>query len=220
MALDAWALLSLPELKEHLGINGTGQDTVLESVIMDTTEALEDYLDRDIVTRATLVEYHTMTVDGRDLFTCELRQRQWPIIAITSVYEDTASWPRTYPASTLLTVDVDYQKVRTQRDFIRRLNTGWGSAARIWGTGIRAIKLTYTGGYATTATVPRSIKTQAKKYAALLWREIDRKMQGVSSQSDALGNFQRFGPATITKEMEDALSTERRPELFETGEAA
>lgn len=220
-AVDAWALLSLDELKDHLAVNSTGTDTRLVDVIMETTDAFEDYLDRLVVTRGSIVEYHTMTVGGRDLVTSMLRQRQWPLIAITSIYEDTVTWPRTYPASALLTVDVDYQKVVEQRDYIRRLNTGWGSAARNWGTGIRAIKLTYTAGYASTATVPRAIKTQAKKYAALLWREIDRKTQGVSSQSDALGNFQRFGQAgVITAEMADALQSERRPELYETGEAA
>jgi hypothetical protein len=118
-----------------------------------------------------------------------------------------------YDATTLLTVDEDYEIVRGQRDFIRRLDS-------YWPYGTRTVKLVYTAGYATTAAVPGTIKAQAKRYAALLWREIDRKAQGVSSMSDSMGNVARFGAARITDEMRAALMDEARVERSETAEAA
>jgi hypothetical protein len=160
-------------------------------------------------------------VGGRSSFTVRLRPRQWPIIAITELCEDT-SWPRTYPIASRLVAGTDYEIVKAPRDYIRRLSSGpWGLGN--WspdgGDNSRPIRLTYSAGYAATA-VPARIKIQAKRYGALLWREIDRKLQGISGQSDAAGNFTRFGPAMITPQMKEALLEERRLELYETGEAA
>ncbi len=117
------------------------------------------------------------------------------------------------------------------RDYLRRLSAGSVAVGWFWPTGLKAdnlsygpaprpIRLTYTAGYTNTAAVPARIKTQAKRYAALLWRERERGSQGVSSMSDALGNFTRFGAARITPEMAEALYDERRIEFYETGEAA
>jgi hypothetical protein len=116
-------------------------------------------------------------------------------------------------------VGTDYELVKAvPRDFIRRLSSG--SPTSYEASGTRAVRLTYSGGYANTATVPSHIKLQAKRYGALMYREITRGLQGVSGQSDALGNFSRFGPAQITDDMAEALRDERRMDLYETGEAA
>jgi hypothetical protein len=231
MALLSYALLSLDELKDYLTISGSGQDNRLEEIINDTTDEIERFLRRQIVTRGTIVEYHTMKVNSRDLVLDELRPYQWPIISITELNED-LNWPRTYPTSSRLVLDTDYQIVKGQpRDYLRRLAGGSIAMGWYWPTGMRddnlsyapaarPIRLTYSAGFADTASVPRRIKLQAKRYAALLWREIDRKMQGISSQSDALGNFQRFWRGEIPQEMADALQDERRLEFYETAEAA
>lgn len=327
MALAAYALLSLAELKEHLAIAGPGQDAALSTVINDTTDEFENYLNRQFVYRPTAeavaalvngqswasgaitvanqpnsigrtlmvtwtlatggtltvtgtvggvaavtevfdvangltqnglkfftaisgavatnaagagtvtvlpsqgyVEYHTMRVNGRDLMTDELRPREWPVISIGELCED-LNWPRTYPTSSRLVQGSDYDLVKAPRHYLRRLMAGSVAVGWYWPTGMRVdglaygpaprpIRLTYAAGYASAATVPGRIKSQAKRYAALLWREIDRKIQGVQSQSDALGNFTRFGAAKITQEMADALQDEDRMEFYETGEPA
>jgi hypothetical protein len=221
MPLSEYALIALAELKRYLPLTGSEKDQLLEEVINETTDDWEAEWGRLIVTRGTVpipsVEYHTMEAGGSDLCVSELRPRNWPIIEIVSIHEDTA-WPRTYGAGSLLTLDVDYQIVRGQRDYIRRIGTGGG--LRHWATGTRAIKVVGRFGYADTASVPARIKARAKELAALKFRELDRQAQGVSSQGDAVGNFTRFGAARITTEMRAASQAEYRLERYETAEAA
>lgn len=226
--MAATDLITLAELKEHLAITGAGQDAPLQTVITEATDEIQRHLRRQIVTSGTLIEYHTMRVNGRDLMTDELRPLQWPILTVTDLRED-LNWPRTYGAATILVAGTDYEVVKGPRDYLRRLAAGSVAVGWNWPSGLKAenlsygpaprpIKLTYTAGYVNTAVVPVRLKLYAKRLAALMWREIDRKIQGVSSQGDALGNYTRFGPAQITDDMADALRDECRLEFYETGE--
>lgn len=209
MSLSTYALVSLTELKDHLGISGAGKDIALEDVINRVTDEIEQYLDRQIVTRGSLTEYHTFSED-----TCELRTLERPLTAVTTVHEDT-SLPRTYAAATLLVSGTDYHAVNPA-GVIRRIN-GAG-LLRSWATGYRAIKVVYTAGYASTATVPARIKAIALRYAALIWDEQKRQAFGVSGVSDALGNYTRFASAQLNDEMRSALAAERRWSIWESGE--
>jgi hypothetical protein len=111
----------------------------------------------------------------------------------------------------------DYHVVKGQRDFIRRLSSsGYGA----WARGVRSVKLVGKFGYADTGSVPLNLKQAAIRLAAVTWGEWSRKAHGVSSMSDSLGNFTRFGAARITDDMLADVSEERRVELYETGEAA
>lgn len=214
MALSTYALLSVAELKEHLGgLPGSAEDGLLESIINELSEDMETQFGRQWVTRGELTEYHTMRAHETALRTNELRTLQWPLISIVEIRED-QSWPRTYPATSLLVVDTDFQIVKHQRDYVRRLLTNWPSGTT------RPIRIKYTAGYTNTATVPSRVKAQAKRYGAALYRERERGTQGVLTQSDPLGNFTRFGAAGITQDMRNALAGETRVERFETGEAA
>jgi len=209
VALSLYALVSLDELKEHIGAGGTAKDTVLEGIIDRVTDEIEQYLGRQIVTRGSLTEYHTF-----DDPTCELRSLERPITAVTTIHEDTSS-PRTYGASSLLVSGTDYEAIKPS-GIIRRIN-GTGSL-RSWAGGYRAIKLVYTAGYATTAAVPARIKAQALRYAALVWDEQKRGAFGVSGASDSLGNYTRFAAASLNREMQQALAQERRWADWESGE--
>lgn len=209
MALSLYALVSLEELKDHIGAGGTGKDAVLEGIIDRVTDEIEQYLGRQIVTRGSMTEYHTF--DGS---TCELRPLERPITTVTTIHEDTAS-PRTYGASALLVSGTDYEAIKPS-GVIRRIN-GTGSL-RAWAVGYRAIKLVYAAGYATTAAVPARIKGQALRYAALVWDEQKRGAFGVSGASDALGNYTRFAAASLNREMQQALAPERRWSSWESGE--
>lgn len=218
MPLSAYALVTLSEAKDHLGTPGGGKDAYIESAINRASDLIESYLDRQIVTRGSLVEYHTMQADGAALFTEKLWTLQFPIIAVASVNEDSA-WPRTYGASSLLVEGTDYE-VAKAKGLIRRLSsTGTWLWASSPGGGSRAIRVTYTAGYA-AAAVPERIKTVALRLIANMWGENERKAFGLLSQSDSQGNFTRFGPTTLSKDMQDDLYTERRQGMCETGEAA
>lgn len=214
MALSTYALVSLAELKAHVGAGGSAKDADLEDVINRISDEIEAHLGRQIVTRGSLTEYHTMRADGSAVEASELRTLEWPIISITTVHEDTAT-PRTYGAGALLVSGTGYEAVNP-KGIIRRI-VGAGVLGA-WNTGHRAIKVVHSAGYATTAAVPARIKAQVLRYAALIWGETKRGDFGISGASDALGNYTRFAPAQLTPEMKAALAPERRLSFWESGE--
>jgi len=214
MPLSTYALMSLAELKAHVGAGGSAKDADLEEVINRVSAEIEGHLGRQIVTRGNLTEYHTMRADGTAVEASELRTLEWPIIAVTSVHEDTAT-PRTYGAGALLVDGTGYEAVKP-KGIIRRI-VGSGVLG-VWNTGHRAIKVVCSAGYATTAAVPAEIKAVALRYAALVWGETKRGDFGMSGMSDALGNYTRFAPAQLTPEMKAALAPERRLSFWESGE--
>jgi len=214
-------MLSVEELKDYLGVAGDGKNTALEGILNRVSDEIEHDLGRQIVTRGTgaalLTEYHTMLDPQRlPVYTADLRTLDWPIIAITTVHEDTGT-PRTYGASALLTVDVDYELVKPS-GIIRRIQ---GPGTRVhWATGHRAVKVAYQAGYATSDDVPAVIKGVALRYASLVWAEVKSGAFGVSGQSDSLGNFTRFAPAQLTDAMKATLASWRRVSFWESGERA
>lgn len=213
ISLSTYSLLSLEELKEELRVSDDGKNVALTILANTVSEIIEDYLSRQIVTRGSLTEYHTMEANGDPLFTeTVLALIEWPVISITSVAED-LNWPRTY--ATALVAGTDYQ-ANNPTGRLHRL-TSPGARYR-WASGFRAIKVVYSAGYATTAAVPNTIKAVAKRLAGLMWEEYKRDWRGVSTVSDQLGNFTRFSVATLTKDMQADLSSERRFRVFETGE--
>ena len=214
MPLSPYALLDVEEMKGHVGAGGAAKDPVLEGVINRVSDEIEAHLGRQIVTRGSLTEYHTMRAEATPVGASDLRTLEWPIITVTSVHEDTVT-PRTYGAGALLVVDTGYQVIKPTGT-IRRIE-GLGGL-RNWHTGSRAIKVVYSAGYATTATVPARIKAVALRYAALIWGETKRGDFGVSGASDALGNYTRFAPAQLTPEMKSALAPEGRFAFWVSGE--
>lgn len=216
MSLSPYSLLSLEEAKDYLGIAGTAKDSALEGILNRVSDEIEQYLERQIVRRPTaLTEYHTMKASGVPVCTHDLVTMEWPIVTVTSVHEDTST-PRAYGPEALLAVDVGYELVRP--NLLRRI-CGLGIPIP-WSTGHRAIKVVYTAGYATSEDVPARIKSQALRYAALIWAEVRSGSFGVSGQSDSLGNFTRFVPAQLTEPMKSALLPERRLLFWESGELA
>lgn len=214
MAVSTYALVSLTETKEHLGVPGTQKDTALEGIIDRISAEIEQFLRRQIVTRGALTEYHTLQAQGSLVERSVIRTLERPIISITTVCEDTAT-PRTYGASTELVAGTGYELVKP-KGLIRRID-GAGTL-KCWATGHRAIRVVYTAGYATTAVVPANIKAVALRYAALVWGEEKRGDFGVSGASDQLGNYTRFAPAQLTPEMKSALLPEARRSFWESGE--
>ena len=199
------------ELKPYLGIarNDNTKDDAINQVNNWVSTTIEGYLDRHLVTRGTLTEYFTL-----ENITSELLPRQWPLLTVTSIHEDTN---RSYGSTTLLTVNDDYI-VHLNEGRITRVYSS-GSGRRSWIRGYRAIKLIYTAGYATTADVPEDVKFHTLKFAALVWREVQRKDQGTSSVSDDLGSVTRLFPAGLTPGIRRGLFAEKRSHFsFPQGE--
>lgn len=218
MAISPYAIVSLDELKSKLFLQGDNVNAQLERIINQASSDIETHLDRQIVTRGSLVEYHTPTNSM-----CEIYPGEWPIIAISEVCEDTAT-PRTYAASTILVADTDYEMVRSPASKLRRLSSGelW-----YWWPGRRTVRVTYTAGYTltvatpqTTPLVPEHIRGVCFDLCALYYKTDDRKQYGVSGASDATGNWQRFAPSQLTDDMKMRLSSERREPFPGTWERA
>lgn len=219
MSLSSYALVSLAEAKDFIGLGGTTKDPILESIISRVTDEIEDHLGRWIVcptgdaTRGTLTEFHTFQADGDPVCTANLRTLEWPIISVTGVYEDTAV-PRTY--SSALVSGTDYEVIKP-KGLIRRLCGGAG-ATMPWATAHRAVKVVYTAGYTSTSAVPERIKAVALRYVSLIWSEASRGDFGMYGRSDALGNYTRYATPKLTAEMAGALTNERRHAFWLSGE--
>lgn len=220
MALTKYALISLDELKGHVSAAGDAKNGQLEAIIDRVTDEIESLLGRLIVCpdgdadRGSFTEYHTFMADGSPVVSPSLRTLEWPIRSVTTVHEDPGS-PRAYGADALL-VDGTHYEVVKPKGLIRRLD---GRGVPIpWCTGHRAVRVVYVAGYASPAAVPARIKSIALRYAALIWDEQKRQAFGVSGASDSLGNFTRFAPAQLSKEMKATLASERRPVFWASGE--
>jgi hypothetical protein len=199
-------LISAADLKAEIGVSGSAKDSQITGICGRVTQLVEDYCHRVFVTAGDITEYHSLALPAPDLYVS-----QWPIITITSVAES-AVWPRDYGSA--LVAETDYHALKPEGRIIR-----WNTGGRgYWQTGHRTVKVVYSAGYATAAAVPKAVADVALRLGALLWREIDKQMQGISSASDALGNVTRFTHARLTPEMKEALNPYRRVELNGTWE--
>lgn len=199
-------LIAADDLKAEVGVAGTGKDSQITGICGRVTQVIEDYCERVFVTAGAVTEYHSLVESTPDLYLS-----QWPIITITSVAESSV-WPRDF--SSALVAETDYHALKPEGR-LQRWNSG---GVGYWQTGHRTVKVVYTAGYATAAAVPKAVTDVALRLGALLWREIDKQMQGISSASDALGNVTRFGHPRLTPEMKEALNPYRRVELNGTWE--
>ena len=196
------------ELKPFLGIKveDEGKDDVLD-ILNDVARSLiEDYLDRLVVSRGAITEFHTVWGAVSEIF-----MTQYPVIGITTIHEDEA---RVFGAASLLTENTDYI-----------VNKPFGKVIRIdsnlqstWLTGWRAIKCVYTAGFANTAGVDATIKHAALRTVALMYGELERREIGYSSISDAAGNVSRLVPGGLNQDVKRALYAHRRMEQNPTGE--
>lgn len=214
MSLSAYALVTVPELKNQLGTPGSGKDGLIESCINQASSMIETRLGRQIVSRGDLTEYHTFTRADS-----QLQLGEWPAATVASVYEDVN---RAYTSPTLLVVDTDYI---ISKPTGRLLRVNLGAGQRIWQTGFRAIKVTYAAGFRSASTglpagaiaLPDDLKEACMFVAASIYKEADRQNQGVSSISDAAGTTTRF-LGYFTPAIMGILDTQKRYEWGKTWE--
>lgn len=211
MTLSTYSLVDRDtEIKPYLGIRPdlTDKDDLLNMLAIHATSQIEAYLDRLLVSRGAITEYHTL----REV-TASLYLNQYPIVSVTSVHEDS---DREYAAADLLVENTDYIVTKP----VAKLSRIWGAtdSERAWELGFRSVKVVYVGGYSNTASVPVDLKVEALRYIGHAWGEVSRQQFGLSSVSDDRGNMQRFFPGALTPIMKQALARHRRHDFARTGE--
>lgn len=207
MSLSTYALVTVDELKEVLGIAASGQDAVLEGVIGRATSAIEAVLGRQLVTRGTLTEYHT--VEGR---TAALVALQFPITTITSVQEGIWSGGSWVPGVTL-TAGSGYVADNAAGRLVK--------LGAFWQVGVDAVKFVYEAGFADSTAVPGDIKDVCLKLAGRKYSQIRRGGDfGAQTTTDAMGSVSRFLPSELLREEKEALSPWRSGNYAPTGRAA
>lgn len=143
------ALTSVSNVKSYLSINESTDDTILTTLVSQAEKIILDYLGKNIES-ATYTEYHDG--DGTD----EVHLKQYPIISVTSLYDDVE---RVFNSTTLIAA-TNY--IIYEDEGIIRLFNDESSFA----VGKRNIKVAYTAGY---ASVPGDITLAANKLIAHLF---------------------------------------------------
>lgn len=214
--LSTYALASLAEMKRACGIDVNAVtfegsnflDNLYDSLEFASDE-IERFLERHLVTRGTLTEYHTSNTTHPS----ELYLRQRPITAVTSVTE--GYWSAgSFVTSATLTAGTDYI---AENDAGRLVRIS-GSDLYAWSAGFERVKVVYSAGYANTAAIPDKIARICLSLASRRFQEINAGTLGIQSKTDGLGTTTRFLPAELLKMEQDALMGERR--YYSTGRSA
>lgn len=208
VTLSAYALGTVPEVMEYLSEDSPADKSPVNSLLNRATSLIETYLSRELVTRGSLTEFHSIPSRTSRLLLLEA-----PIISITTVHEDQA---RGYGASTLLVDGTDFISSDSKGELIR-VQDGGGDLA--WQTGFRAVQAVYDGGYATAQLVPDDIRDAFFEVCAWLHAIETRKKHGISGWSDDAGNYTRVSTDHLPKHLKGQLASHRRfPLGLHTGE--
>lgn len=218
MALEAWALATVPELQDELESPQASARLVprLESLLNRATSIIEEYTYRRLISRSVdLVEFQSIPPDLFEMYTLD-----YPIISVIDLREDVS---QAYGATTILDAAalavVKGNPEGTSRGKITRLYDTF------WLPGYRTYQLTYRAGFASRAAVPYGLKDICLSLAALRFREIERKAQGEVVKTDPTGGTMKLmdrglTTAHLTDSMKDQLQPWVREDLYPTGERA
>ena len=149
-------LVGVSEVKTHLGVSGSADDTVIGSMVDAAQQAMEGYAGRHLVSTA-----RTETIDGTG------KRRLWlaePAESITSVHVDS---DQSWTAASLVDAD-DYELDGCAVDY----------RYRVWTRGNRNVRVIYQAGY---ATVPDDLVRAVTKQVALYYAEWQRTKEGADN---------------------------------------
>lgn len=148
MALNADALVTLANAKVYLKISGTDEDSILELIINSVSTAIQSFLGRSLIdpgAEAPATEYYHGS--GHE----ELILRGYPVVAITSIHEDSL---RQWGASSAVNVSSDVM-VDKASGILRCWNL-----KGFWTEGVANVRVKYRYGYA-VASLPADIQLAA-----------------------------------------------------------
>lgn len=175
-------LTTLAAVKLWLGLSGTDEDALLQSLITAASGTIQSYLGRDLLVGARLE-----TRNGLGGTALVVAHR--PLVSVESLQVDQITIP---PAS-------GAAGGYLFSDTTIRLTGGWR-----FGAGVGNVRIAYTAGY---ATVPPEIAQACTELVALKYKE--REHLGVSGKSLA-GEHISFTPATLTPAIRAAIDGYRQ----------
>jgi hypothetical protein len=128
-------LISLTQIKAHLGVQSSADDLLLAGLISQISRAIGAYLNRPFIFPRDVVD--TFDGNGRD----RIQLRHWPVIAVTSVSVDGRNVPQAateMSAGWLIEAGDDEPP-----GAMRKLMLRWGVFSRGW----QNVSIAYRAGY-------------------------------------------------------------------------
>lgn len=187
MSLDASALISLQDAKEHLTIVGADSDPVIEGLINAASALCDDFTARALKSREH-VEIHDGTGGT------EITLRQYPISEVASVEFLTGTPPDVWTPYD--TEAYGLYVVQPVEDTIGFRNL----AFPYWRQNVR---VTYTAGF---TTVPSKLKEACRQIILSLWKQRDKQAAGVASMSVPGGQTVTYTVEDIPKQTKSLLA--------------
>lgn len=161
------ALLELSDLKDHLEITDSSEDSKLQDIVDSIDPYVKGYLQRDIEETT----YTSELYDGPGQ--SELVLKNYPIISVSSVIIYTTSYD---------SVTLEERSDGTDGYFIKDSESGILCRINLWPRGRGIIEVTYTAGY---STIPSDITLACK-----LIGEYFYTMDGTAGiRSESLGSY-------------------------------
>jgi len=170
--MAATDLVTLAEVKEHLEIIKTDQDSYLATLIERVTGYVEASTRRKLKSRA----YTDQLYDGSG--TPELRLKEWPVTAVAAISFLDSQTATTWTAQSLTYYTIDKA---TERTIVFR-------DGLIFPKDYQNVKLTFTAGY---TTLPVELANETLRFLTLLHRLKDKQLEYVDSVS-AMGQTTRY----------------------------
>lgn len=194
MAVASWALLTLQEGKDYLGVGGDESNSVIEGMIDASTLACEDYTDRLLVSRT----YTNEVYDGDG--SCELTLRQFPITACTAFEFLTFTPPDVWTSYDATTYGLHIVEPVKDTIALRSLTFPYGP---------QSVRIpSYTAGY---TSVPAKIKQACRVVLLAMWKSRDKQLAGIASQSFPGGQTVSYRtPEAVPLEARQMLEPYRR----------
>ena len=171
----ATGLTTLKLVKEAMGITDGNNDSLIDTLIRQTTDEIE----QEIQSRIIVAEY-TDVLDGSS-FT-ELVLKHKPVVDFKSLTLNAAA------------VDTDAFEVNDEAGILVRVTTGVPTA---WTNGVRNYTAIYTAGY---ETIPAGLEGIATDIVGRRARAKSKGRLGIESEVLASGGATAFQSSEITEE--------------------
>lgn len=169
------ALILRADVKTELGIEGSGDDDVIDRLIPAVSRDVEGYCKRDLKREAALIEVKNGSGTDRILV---LRP---PINSLTSVHVST-DVPRAYDADSL--IDADDLEFDAEAGLIYRIDGGTFSRER------NSTRVEYDGGlWANQAAVPEDVQRVAIEILQVKLSKGTEKQYHLTSESREGGSL-------------------------------